>query len=65
MDNKIIKTGEMAKILGVSVDTIRNWTKTGLLPDRRLAPMQKHKFFEEDVLNIKKLPDEKQEIYKQ
>lgn len=60
MDNKIIKTGEMAKILGVSVDTIRNWTKTGLLPDRRRTPKEKHKFLIEDVENLKKLRNEKQ-----
>lgn len=36
MEKRLVKIGEAADLLGVSVDTIRKWEKTGeLLPDRK------------------------------
>lgn len=36
MLNKFVKIGAAAKLLGVSIDTLRKWEKTGeLLPDRK------------------------------
>jgi DNA-binding transcriptional MerR regulator len=37
MDKKLVKVGEASKMLGVCIDTIRNWERRGLLlPIRRL-----------------------------
>lgn len=36
MENRLVKIGEAAKLLGCSVDTLRKWEKTGeLIPDRK------------------------------
>ncbi|WP_370691480.1 MerR family DNA-binding transcriptional regulator, partial [Methylicorpusculum sp.] len=36
MDKRLIKIGEAAALLGVSVDTLRKWERTGeLLPARK------------------------------
>lgn len=36
MEKRLVKIGESAALLGVSLDTLRKWEKTGeLLPDRK------------------------------
>ena len=36
MTKRFIKIGEAAELLGVSIETIRRWEKTGeLIPDRK------------------------------
>lgn len=38
MEKRLVKIGEAAVLLGVSLDTLRKWDKTGeLLPDRKTA----------------------------
>lgn len=36
MSNRFVKIGVAAELLGVSIDTLRQWEQTGeLLPDRK------------------------------
>ena len=51
-NKKIVSIGEAAKILGVSIDTIRRWDKNGTLKSER--PDGKTRFFSiEDLEKLK------------
>lgn len=44
MNNKLISISEAARLLGISIDTLRRWDKAGQLPSIRSGP-QGHRFY--------------------
>lgn len=49
MDKKLLTIGEVAQILGVSIDTLRRWEKENILPSFRPAPTSKRYYRKEDI----------------
>jgi hypothetical protein len=49
MDNKLLSIGETAKILGVSIDTLRRWSEEGIINSFRPTPTSKRYFRGEDI----------------
>jgi excisionase family DNA binding protein len=49
MEQKLISIGGAAKVLGVSIDTIRRWEKSGVITSFRPVPKSKRWFKKEDV----------------
>lgn len=56
---------EFAKIVGVYKDTVRNYQKRGLLPDRRNKANNYRIFTDEDVVKMRKLTSVKEVEVKQ
>ncbi len=56
---------EFAKIVGVYKDTVRNYQKRGLLPDRRNKANNYRIFTDEDVVTMRKLTSVKEVEVKQ
>jgi len=56
---------EFAKIVGVYKDTVRNYQKRGLLPDRRNKANNYRIFTDEDVVKMCKLTSVKEVEVKQ
>jgi len=44
MQNKLLSVGEVAKLLGVSIDTLRRWDTSGRLPSIRSGP-KGHRYY--------------------
>jgi len=44
MSSKLIKIGEVSELLGISIDTIRRWDKSGKFPSVRTGP-NGHRFY--------------------
>lgn len=49
---KFISIGEAAKILNVSIDTLRRWDKTGILRSYRLGGERGHRYYDETDLTL-------------
>ena len=49
MKEKLYSIGETAKIIGVSIDTLRKWDKKGILPSFRPLPTSKRYYRQEDI----------------
>lgn len=54
MDRKVLKVGEAAKILGVTVRTMQRWDKKGIFKARRTITNKRYYLLED----IQKLLDE-------
>jgi len=50
----MLSIGETAKILGVSIENLRNWDKNGILPSFRPSPSSKRYYRREDIENFLK-----------
>jgi len=51
MTKKLISIGEAAELLGVSIDTLRRWDKSGRLPAIRSGP-RGHRYYQERDLRL-------------
>jgi len=49
MDKKLLSIGETAKLLGVSIDTLRRWEKSDILVSFRPSPSSKRYYRQEDI----------------
>lgn len=56
MDNKLLSIGEASQLLGVSIDTLREWDKNNILPSFRPAPSGHRYYRREDIENFLKKP---------
>ncbi len=55
--NRLIKVGEAATILGVTVQTLRRWERSGqLLPDKKCIGFQELYIVLEVIKGIEKIP---------
>lgn len=54
MDQKLLTIGETAKILGISIDTLRRWDKNGRLKAIRVDPAGHRYYRREDIENLLK-----------
>lgn len=54
MDQKLLSIGEASTLLGVSVDTLREWDRKGVLPSFRPLPTSKRYYRKEDIDNFLK-----------
>ncbi len=57
MNNKLLSIGETAQLLGVSIDTLREWDKNGVLPSFRPTPSGHRYYKREDIENFLKKPN--------
>jgi len=48
----ILDTALVAQMLGVSVDTVRRWTREGKLPAHRLPGTRSYRYFTDEVLEF-------------
>ncbi len=49
MEKKLLSIGETAKLIGVSIDTLRQWDKNGILPSFRPSEASKRYYRKEDI----------------
>ena len=49
----VYSTGEVAKTLGISTASLRNWEKQGLTPKPCRRPTNRRQYTEEDINAIK------------
>ena len=54
MNNKIVSTGQASKLLGVTIQTIRNWDKQGLLKPDDITKGGQRRYKLETLKNINK-----------
>lgn len=52
MTKKILSIGETAKLIGVSIENLRNWDRSGILPSFRPSPTSKRYYRREDIENF-------------
>ena len=52
MDNRLIPIGVASKLLGVSIDTLRNWDKKNILNSFRPEPTGNRYYLKEDIGNF-------------
>ena len=52
MDNKQIPIGKTSKIIGVSIDTLRRWDKSGKLPALRHSPSGNRYYLQSDIESL-------------
>ena len=45
----MLKTGEVAQLLGVHVNTVRRWSQKGILKSHRIGPRGDRRFSREDI----------------
>ena len=50
MQNKLLSVGEVSKLLGVSIDTLRRWDLAGRLPSIRSGP-RGHRFYRQSDID--------------
>lgn len=59
---KLLQVKDAAELLGVSANTIRNWTKGGVLPELR-HPVNGYRLFrQKDLLKVKRQLDRIREV---
>lgn len=58
MDQKLLSIGETAKTIGISIDTLREWEKKGILLSFRPFPTSKRYYRKEDIDNFLKKDDQ-------
>lgn len=51
-DERLMTTGDVARIAGVSVDTVRLWTQRGRLHAIRVGPHGRYRFRESEVRRL-------------
>lgn len=56
MNNRLLSIGETAQLLGVSIDTLREWDKNNILPSFRPDPSSHRYYRREDIKNFLKNP---------
>ena len=49
----VYSTGEVAKMLGISTASLRNWERHGLIPKPCRRPTNRRQYTEEDINSIK------------
>jgi len=52
---KVYRLTEFAQMVGVYRDTVRNWQKKGILPDRRNPVNNYRVFTDEDVATVRRI----------
>ncbi|GAI64579.1 unnamed protein product [marine sediment metagenome] len=45
----MLRTSEVAQLLGVHVNTVRHWSQKGILKSRRIGPRGDRRFSREDI----------------
>jgi DNA-binding transcriptional MerR regulator len=55
-----LTTGQVAEILGISKKTVKNWLKSGLIPEPRRNPMNRYRCWTlQDIEGIRRIIDER------
>lgn len=56
-DEHFYKSGDAAKILGVSIQTLRNWQELGILIPEKVFPSGHRRYSEQQLIDFIKLQE--------
>ena len=48
-NTSVLTVGEVARFLGIHVNTVRHWSNLGILRSHRIGPRRDRRFTDEDV----------------
>lgn len=55
-----LNTGQVAEILGITKRTVKNWLKSGLIPEPRRNPMNRYRRWTlQDIESIRRILNER------